>query len=264
MDIISFTQDIRHELDNHLESIQTATPDDTLYGAALSVVSSAILRLKQFAIAYRFRDQIEEINFFKNEKPQILSQYFFYKKLLRLQLEQPGPRSNLQEYYKPLVHEEANFVQKNREFCRYVATEETFMDEKYFLRRGNLPSEIDERFSTGYDIKLAKLIAFRQLRIHAAQMTSQSNLSGSQALNWTGAKIDLIELIYAFHASGVVNNGKTDIKQIAENFEQLFDIRLGNYYRLFQDIRMRKKNQTVFIDKLKDDFMNKLTEMDAN
>ena len=81
-------------------------------------------------------------------------------------------------------------------------------------------------------------------------------------LFWTGNKTDLIELIYALQSSGAINSGSSDIKDIAIMCEQMFNINLGDYYRTFLEIRLRKINQTKFIDKLRDALLQKMDELD--
>lgn len=67
-------------------------------------------------------------------------------------------------------------------------------------------------------------------------------------LQWTDDKIALVELIYAI--SNSVNNGKASIKSITECFQFIFQINLGNYYRILLDINNRKTNITRYLDTL--------------
>jgi len=82
-------------------------------------------------------------------------------------------------------------------------------------------------------------------------------------INWTGTKTDLIELIYALHSSGAINNGNVEIKDMAILFQEMFNIDLGNYYHSFVEMRTRKINQTKFLDKLKDNFTQYIMSLDA-
>ncbi len=66
-------------------------------------------------------------------------------------------------------------------------------------------------------------------------------------LNWTGSKVALIELLYALHTEGVFNNGAADLKDIVEYVENVFNIDLGQYRRVFLEIRSRKSDKTKFI-----------------
>ncbi|WP_430393710.1 RteC domain-containing protein [Chryseobacterium profundimaris] len=65
-------------------------------------------------------------------------------------------------------------------------------------------------------------------------------------LSWTGSKVALIELVYALQTEGVFNNGNADLKEIIENFEQIFSIDLGQFNRVFLVIRIRKSSPTKF------------------
>src|SRR5690606_5556729 len=84
----------------------------------------------------------------------------------------------------------------------------------------------------------------------------------SNQLKWTTSKVDLIELIYALHAAGVFNNGRADLKEIAECLQQVFDIDLGQYNRVFYDNGARKLNKTKFRYALEDGLKKRMTETD--
>ncbi len=69
-------------------------------------------------------------------------------------------------------------------------------------------------------------------------------------LFWTGSKTDLVELLYALHASEFINGGTVDIKEMASHFEHFYNVDLGNYYHTFIEIRSRKTSRTRFLDRL--------------
>ncbi|MBN8567257.1 MAG: RteC domain-containing protein [Flavobacteriales bacterium] len=77
-------------------------------------------------------------------------------------------------------------------------------------------------------------------------------------LKWTTSKTYLVELIYAFQASGSINNGNATIKEIAETFEKMFNIQLGQYNRTFMEIKARKIEQTKFLNLLQQDLEKKI------
>jgi len=76
-------------------------------------------------------------------------------------------------------------------------------------------------------------------------------------LHWTGSKIALVELIYALQASGCINHGHAGIKDLKEIFEKVFEIELGDCYRLFLEIKIRN-HTTKFIDQLCESLNNKI------
>lgn len=79
---------------------------------------------------------------------------------------------------------------------------------------------------------------------------------------WTGSKVALIELLYALHTEGVFNNGASDLKDIAEYLEVVFDIDLGQYHRAFLEIRVRKSDQTKFLNSLKEKLVKRMENTD--
>jgi len=93
-------------------------------------------------------------------------------------------------------------------------------------------------------------------------INSERAVSNSPELNWTESKAALVELIYALHSSHSINDGRVDIKTIAELFETIFSIELGDVYHTFSEVRNRKIEQTKFIDLLKDSLLSKMKEID--
>ena len=79
---------------------------------------------------------------------------------------------------------------------------------------------------------------------------------------WTDPKTALIELIYAFHSHSSLNNGKADIKEIATNFEQIFNIDLGDYYKTYLEMKMRKNSRTKFLDSLRESLLKRMDDSD--
>jgi len=86
------------------------------------------------------------------------------------------------------------------------------------------------------------------------------DLIGNSSLTWTAKKAYLVELIYALHAlmrSIMVKQNQA----IANLFESLFNVSLGNFYRHFSEIGIRKSGQTNFIDQLKERLEQKMDEL---
>lgn len=128
-----------------------------------------------------------------------------------------------------------------------------------------MPVEKDEKFSTQYDVKLAKILAHELIKEHILNAIRKSETNTSDAsynpLQWTTQKVALVELIYALHAAGVFNYGKTDVKQIVNCFQEVFAIDLGNYARVFSEIRIRKSGHAIFLEQLKMRFSEHINEL---
>jgi predicted nucleic-acid-binding protein len=82
-------------------------------------------------------------------------------------------------------------------------------------------------------------------------------------LQWTDSKVALVEFIYALYAGKCFNKGDISLKDIAFCCETLFNIEIGDFYRIFLEIRNRKKNRTQFLDKLKEKITQMMDELDG-
>jgi hypothetical protein len=169
------------------------------------------------------------------------------------------------------------YFKLNEDVCQYYWSEKEYNDELYFLRKNRniaLPTNtlfsfIDHEFSTLHDHTYSCIMAHEQLirylenEIQKLQNQELKPELSETNYNWTDSKIALVELIYALHSTGSVNNGKIDIKELVELFEKLFNINLEEYSRTFIDIRMRKTGQTKFLDNLKQSLLKRMEEADG-
>lgn len=81
-------------------------------------------------------------------------------------------------------------------------------------------------------------------------------------MKWTASIAELTELVYALHASRVINKGYVDISEIASALELQFNIDLGDYYNTFSAIRRRKKEKTILLEKFKNSLIKRMEDLD--
>ncbi len=244
---------------------------------AVRIVKSSLDHLKSIILASEFPSKQEEIRFFKETKPRFVSELIFHCRVHQVQSSRPLFRNRIQEEYlsRQLARIEY-FLQKHRAFYHYMQSNRQDQDEAYFLR-GAVDSYLsmddyffnaDTRFSTGYDYLVSCFRAYERLGSWISEELQGlpdpyfTNRSKPVKLVWTGPKAALIELVYGLQTSGVFNNGAADIKQIATSFEQLFRVDMGGYYRTFQELRLRKKNRTAFLDRLKERLNLRMDELE--
>lgn len=119
---------------------------------------------------------------------------------------------------------------------------------------------VDPEFTTGYDHLKAKFVAAELLSKHYKRLllklsnkepTVVSELILNKNRTWNGSKTDLVELIYALQAAGVLNKGQVEISKIIQFMEIIFNTNLGNAYKTFAEIKAREKDRTKFLDTLK-------------
>jgi hypothetical protein len=268
MTIIEFTERLQNKMKEQADLIQAGQPERiTLAARMIPIVQELINDLQKFSYVYRFSDQQEEIKFFKESKPVLLSHYYYYRKEFAISLyDQFKDIVARKNYYESVLDKLGKFARKNNEFYLYCMTGQTHLDDKYFLRNGAAyRGLIDVKFSTGYDDRLARLLANELIKddIRDRIACLDGDIGKQRHVNWTGKKTDAIELLFALQASGCINNGDIEIKKLVNSFEELFNIQFGNYYDFVKKIRMRKSTQTSFLDSLKTKFLARLDQMDG-
>jgi hypothetical protein len=284
MRVEEFSNALFEELEKELSN----APENTENILETSRKSSTILlkyisRLKKFINNYVFENNAEEINFFKNIKPRFLEKLIYFQKVYKIQFHLPlGYSETVKNYYLKELEKINDFFKTNNEFYSYYRTGSDTLDQIYFIRKEpdswlllNFEDyETDMLFTTIYDQKLAKILAFKQISefLKSAikkleinkEISDDDESQKKNQLSWTGPKVALVELLYALQSSGSINNGTIDLKELANHFQFYFNIDLGNYYRMFQDMRIRKINRSTFLDLLKNRLIQRMDEADEN
>lgn len=265
MNIIEFSEGLQAKMRLELDKLDANQDEIVKIGKTLTFIRELISELKAFTRNYKFQNQAEEIQFFKEVKPIFLSQYFYYKKVFAIRLfDSFKDKKNRQINYYQLLRHQETYAKKNREFYEYCMSGSTYLDTYYFTRNNTSQKSIDqdENFTTCYDTKVAKILANELIKIYILNLLQGTTMdqASNTPLTWTGQKTDLTELIYALHSIEVFNNGSANIKLIASTFEHSFNVKLGDYYRTFQEIRLRKRRQTPFLDHLREKALQRINE----
>ncbi len=259
-------------------SAQTSSFIDEAYKMTV-YLQDLLHTVKEDVIKDGFSDKDEEIHFFKQVKPNILGKLIYYNKVFRIETACPANNGNLHHSYFALQLEELK--QEYREhicssdFYRYYRSGRTDRDEQYFML-GNINYhdglnsfvfEIDPKFSTYFDYKVAKIIGneliynYLTTKINPEQSPDILLQNGeAKDIFWTQSKNALIELIYALHAIGAIAHGKIGIRKISMVFQILFRVSLNDIHNSFHRMKTRSGSRTLFIDQLKyglEEYMDK-------
>lgn len=236
---------------------------------AIELILSKISKLKKYVLEKGFQNEQEEIYFFKHIKPQFMAKLIYYNAIYKIETKKPNDTKAIRKYLNEELSKLKRFFDNNLEFYKYYRTNNSFIDDKLFVRgkydiKLSLDTayfETDHRFSTSHDYKAAKIIANDLIQIYIEDQLNNNNQkkpSESSPLNWTGNKTALTELIYALYSQGVFGNA--DIKVIAKTFESTFNISLGDFYHTFMELKSRKINRTKFLDSLRDALIRKMDD----
>ncbi|WP_163407904.1 RteC domain-containing protein [Flavobacterium ajazii] len=256
--------------------------DDTIKRCekAIEITIKSVKKLKTLFLKEKIKNQEQEIDFFKNIKPKFTAKLIYYNIIYKIETKKPyGGERVVKKYLNNELEKLKRYFDNNLDFYGYYRTGNNYLDFKYFVR-GNFDIkltidsfffEVDHNFATSHDFKVAKILAHDLVQVYLESKLLEINSNGiieksqrnhNVKQTWTGSKVALIELLYALQSKGTFNNGTSDLKDIAEYFEMVFDIDLGQYRRTFLEIRARKSDRTKFIDNLKEILENRMNNSD--
>lgn len=277
-----FSNEIIFKINTEMETScidSDVSSDKAMY--MINFIRPLFEELREFIHQYTFQDADEEIVFFKNTKPFILSKLMYFNDIYLLEIRKPnGSKEVLREYYKKKQSAITEFCNANLDFYQYYRSKATHLDKYYFLRNHENFKlchncgmfDKDPLFSTCCDHRVAKMLAYDMLEIYLQQrlqnIEKQEVIEYSRAslpdnpFRWTAPKVAAIELGYSIYAAGVLNNGNADIKEIMTYIEASFKIDLGDYYRTYLAMRDRKRDRTPFLNSLIQKLLRKMDEDD--
>lgn len=279
--MIKFSRKVLCELEEELQTISFDYDNPiVMCDKSIESIVKQLRILKNQVLDQQFKSTDDEIMFFKNIKPKFTSKMIYFKKIRKLEASKPlGGRKTQREYYDNELSKLNSYFSDNFEFYNYYRLGSNFLDNKLFIRYNaeidfNLETfhyELDDRFSTTHDFKVAMIMANELFMRHLENKLRNLNENipvvifptlEVKTIKWTESKTALIELIYALHTQKVFNNGKADIAEIAKTFEKLFDIELGDIYRASNEIKNRKINKTKFLDVLRENLNKRFAEQE--
>ena len=205
----------------------------------IDVIQTSLTLLKRAVAEYQFQNPEEEIQFFKVWKPQISGLLMFYIRLYQIEKNRVGKSLSAQCKYLKMELENIQKSFLNNSFYDYYRAGQTELDNHYFIRENyDILSDVhchlldrDPSFTTLHDSSVAMILA------------------NSHLIEYVSDEIDSL-------------SDKLHLKDIAFCCEVLFNIEIGDFYRIFLEIRNRKKNRTQFLDKLKDKIQKMMDELD--
>ncbi len=289
LDIISLKQRYKDRITNIIAELNTSIQageiemSDVIRDAPplILLMESAFEQLKIIVSDYQFESKEEEIHFFKFTKPILFSKLIYYRKLYYLELKRPiGCYNKIRSFLEKEQYRINYFFEKNADFIQYYRSGKTVLDEYYFLRgRGEFELNLecfyferDPKFSTNFDFKVAKLLAgdmmVAYINSEYARLIQEEN--NTESINgirsnekWTDKKNSLGEIIYGIDTLASVNNGNIEIKVLAAMFGKMFNIDMGDIYRIYLEIRERKGDRTVYLRKMIDALNKRMDDADS-
>lgn len=262
------------------ENMQGAINTTATIQENILLVSNMVEEIHQFLDSKTFQHQQEEIHFFKVVKPKVDGLLIYYQFFQRIEQRCPvGTKEQMVQHYERELSDLRMYYLLNAEFHRYFLLEGTHLDHYYYttehfsgkyLLDDDCPVPLNAKYNTKMSYKTACFNAFNKLQdelLHKIAKLDRGTTpthsyrqehSDKNKLIWTASKTALAELIYALQEYGVFNNTKLKIGTIAEYFASMFDVDLVNIYKMYEDIRIRKKSRTPFLDALRSSLIRRL------
>ena len=277
-------------VNNMLAEIEVDISEIDLYGYDIIETSLSMVHrlqellndLKAKLQTYSFPAKENEITFFKTQKPEILGRLLFFYKIYRIETQCPnGSNDVIRNYISKELDNLTYFFNRNLDFYQYYRSHSTLYDEYYFVRgksdlrlcTDSAQFDKDPNFSTGYDYKVAKIIANEMLRIYLnkrlvkletnTQIEDNLQKCLKYPFRFTGKKVFLIELGYSLVSSGDINNGNVEIKEMMNFLGTVFQVELGDYYAAYIAMKERKKDRTAYLSRLQDSLVKRMDEDDS-
>jgi hypothetical protein len=239
--------------------------------------------LKEFALSHAFKDEQEQIEFFKHIKPAILSNRIEETLCYNLTVNKPIGTPEIQlDYFEEELRALQSFFRMNSFHYQYYKNHFSELDNSFFLP-GSPPLKVpiadiitdsDAEFSTPMSYLFSKFIAYENTQyfiieqIAALQEPGLKKVSvpGDRAeeLKWTGDSINIVELAYGLWLTGQLNNGNASLNQIVRWLETNFQVNIGIVQRRFAEIQKRKRlSPTKYIDLMRDNILQKIENENA-
>jgi hypothetical protein len=270
-DLHNFTEQLFTQLSEELSVYADlgTLPVRKLTGAIASI-QDAVAGLKKFSSENGFKDQDEEIHFFKHEKPRFTAEHFYAMEIFTIETARPlNDAELLKVFYQQELKYIRRFLEANKFLYAYYQFDMKELDQLLFVR-GAKPADIpvpdviglDPAFATCCDNLWGRFMALERLQAWLEEEIDGLNGGGGTGgppddgkgpvLKWTGETINLVEIAYGIWLTGQVNHGNASISEIVLWLEKHFAVRVGKAHRRWQNISGRKRlSYTRYLDECK-------------
>lgn len=119
--MIDFMKDLQEQTEKTVRRIESTERDVMARALAVSeVLEEAFERLRAFVAEYRFRDEEEEILFFRELKPRMFCRLIYYREVYNLEMNRPlcGGEA-CRAYFRRELGAIQEYVDRRLDFYRY-------------------------------------------------------------------------------------------------------------------------------------------------
>lgn len=254
------------ELEGHFIVLEERTSNDQqLAEQAIAATTETLRKVKGYLAEHPFETEGEQIAFYKHYAPVFYHWLVYYTDVYRLAINLPSNGKELQtQMLQEEIRKAGMFLVEHTELRRYIASGADHLDPLYFVRKENFASYGPDAYAFLIaDCPATTPASFRVAHIRATERflryleTELSDRNGGTAsgerksprsgLTWTGPITGLVELVYGLYFSRSLNRGQAEISQIAQALSLIFNREIKGLYKIFWEIRLRKKERAAFL-----------------
>jgi len=264
------------------------------FNEAIALIRDYLKDVRTSVLANPFKDKLEQIYFYKFEKPEYYALKIYHVALFTLLSQKPtGPPEMIRKFYLEELEYILRYFKQYAFYYEYYRSGFTAMDEVLFVPGAVVASpllhdvpELDPEYSTNGDYLFSKFIAYEALQeyilnellvldrpagVAGSSEMGISGISGGsgaglgrQRFEWTGELINVIELGYGIYLSKQLNGGNATLADIFRWLNDSFGLKIVNPANKLAEIKRRKRiSRTHFFDFLQAAFIAYLDEDDA-
>lgn len=145
------------EADSSIQRIETI----------IHLIAECLSEVKEHILKNGFQNIEKEVNFFKHQKPVIVSKLIYYNAIYKIEAKKPYGAKPIRKYLSKELKKLKRFFDNNIDFYKYYRSNNSFLDERFFVRGKHdiklwldtIYFETDQSFSTSHDYKVSKIIA---------------------------------------------------------------------------------------------------------
>ena len=236
----------------------------TKYKACVAVLQEDIQSMRSDLEAYPFEDNAAEVRYYKHEAPRVFGLLFFYLKLERIEAaRQYLSREKFLEQLRKELQQADTFQDEHAAFCQYYFQRGTYADDYLFTRRGygewsveEIGAFIAEDFTLGAWLASWIHLYERLTNWLSAAIEELERLSIQpiyKKLPCTAKPVEVVELFKGLHLAGCFPH--TSFRELMDFVRDTLGVDVHNYTTILQDIAIRKKIKTKFLDHAREELI---------
>jgi hypothetical protein len=240
------------------------------FNKTMAAINDFLGMVRDSVVSVAFADKLEEIYFFKFEKPEYAALKAYHVFLFTLLKALPaGPPEVLRAFYLEELGAIGRFFKQHNFLYAYFRSGFTELDELLFMRGAEvsfalLPEVVDydPEFGTAGDGLFASIMAYESLQeyiIEELRKLDEGCAAGATAVgvkkwfDWSGEIINLVELGYGLYLSKQIGDGKAGLQEIFNWLESSFGVEVGIPANRFREIKRRKRlSRTHYTELMRD------------